>query len=70
LCHPQSPMSILAISTLKASHAMITAIIITTIVDGAIMVIDIIGTVIDIIIMVMADRWINLNNLRRRAGTL
>jgi hypothetical protein len=49
---------------------MITAIIITTIVDGAIMVIDIIGTVIDIIIMVMADRWINLNNLRRRAGTL
>jgi hypothetical protein len=49
---------------------MITTIIITTIVDGTIMVIDIIGTVIDMTIMVMDDRRMDLNNFRRRAGTL
>jgi hypothetical protein len=52
-----------------ASPAIITTIIITTIVDGAIMVIDIMGMVIDITIMAMNDRRIDLNNLKRRAGT-
>ena len=42
---------------------MITTIIITTIVDGTSMVID-------MTIMVMDDRRIDLNNFRRRAGTL
>jgi hypothetical protein len=70
-------MTIRAMSTRIASHALITSIIITTIVDGTIMGIDIIGTVIDITIMgiditimVMDDRRIDLNNLRRRVGTL
>ena len=60
LCHHQITMTILAISILIASHAIT---IINTIVDGTTMVID-------ITIMVMDDRRIDLNNFRRRAGTL
>jgi hypothetical protein len=63
-------MTILAMFILIASQAIITTIVITTIVDGTIMVIDIIGTVIDMTIMVMDDRRMDLNNFRRRAGTL
>jgi hypothetical protein len=57
-------MTILAISILIASHA-----IINTIVDITIMVMDITIMVTDITIMVMDDRWIDLNNFRRRTGT-
>jgi len=74
LCHPQITMTILAMSIRIASHAIT---IINTIgegtivvIDMTIMVIDIIGTVIDMTIMVMDDRRIDLNNFRRRAGTL
>ena len=66
-------MTILAMSILIASHAIT---IINPIVDGTIMVIGITIMVIGITIMVigititvMDDRWIDLNNFRRRAGT-
>jgi hypothetical protein len=62
-------MTILAMSIRIASHTIITTIIITTIVEGTIMVIDIIGTVIDITIMAMDDRRRDLNNVRQCTGT-
>jgi hypothetical protein len=73
LCPHQITMTILAMFILIASRAIT---IINTIVDGTIMVIGItimvIGItfmVIGITFMVMDDRWIDLNNFRRGAGT-
>jgi hypothetical protein len=57
-------MTILAISILIASHA-----IINTVVDITIMVMDITIMAMDITIMAMDDRCIDLNNFRRRTGT-
>jgi hypothetical protein len=60
LCHHQSTMTILAISTRIASHVIT---IIKTIVDRAIMVIDITIMVTDTTIMVTDDSRIDLHNL-------
>jgi hypothetical protein len=57
-------MTILAISILIASHAIINAIV-----DITIIVMDITIMAMDIIIMVMDDRCIDLNNIRRRTAT-
>ena len=64
-------MTILAISILIASHAMINTIvdIITMVMDITTMVMDITIMAMGITTMVMDDRCINLNNFRRRTGT-
>jgi hypothetical protein len=62
-------MTILAMSIPRANHAIITTIIITTIGDGTSMAIGITSMVIGITIMVIDDRRIDLNHVRRRAGT-
>jgi hypothetical protein len=66
LCPHQSTMTILAMSTLRASHAITR---INTIVDGTIIAIDIIGTFIAITIMVTAITIIVTDD-RRRAKRL
>jgi hypothetical protein len=64
-------MTILAISILIASHAIINAIVDITIIvmDITIMAMAIATMVMAITIMAMDDRCIDLNNFRRRTGT-